>query len=383
MAALAALIVARGGAKEARATTPSSSPEVSLTAKPVPSDLRAAVERASRIGRILYEYDRAAATGTDVLLENTKPSDQERRIGGFLAMRETDSAGAVQPSFTVIFFGTEPPPKIVYRVRVPMKEGARATFAELRPPVPVGEAAGLLIRARQTAIGALQAEPEPQPLNPVVLPARVAIGEDGILVYMIATTKRPDTAVFGKHYRVLVSADGKSVKRFEPLSTSALELSSLSRPGTQAAYMVVTHSLTPYPLETHVLASLLHRVPVFVLTPRGTWRVDGDRIEFLGGTALTRDGRPDARGPPPRSPACADICASVLAARCPRGPQTQADCTGPCEQFRSSSCTKQFQALFDCAGTAPRFACDAHGSVTVTGCETRYNALLSCLARQN
>ena len=93
----------------------------------------------------------------------------------------------------------------------------------------------------------------------------------------------------------------------------------------------VTHNITDAPLETHVFASLLHRVPVLVLTRRGTWRVDGARIAFLGGPALTRDGRPAAGV---ALPACADICASVLAARCPSSRLNQADCTVPCEQFQ-------------------------------------------------
>ncbi len=380
----AALIVVGWSVTEPRAAATESSPDpaqlrsrMSTTAKPIPAGLRTAVERASRAGRMIYDHDQAAATGTDVLLENIKPRDQER-LGGFLALLDVDPAGVAQPSFTVFFVGQGDDPKVIYRIRVPAKAGGKATFERVDPPAPLTVIAGLMLRARQTAIARMPAVT--QPMNPVVLPAGSVTGEDGFLVYFLAGTKQPKVAVFGKHYRALVSADGRTVKRFEPLSKGALELPlSGQRPGTQTAYLVVTHDLTDTPLETHVFASLLHGVPVFVLTRRGTWRVDGARITFLGGVALTPDGRPPAGA----APACADICASVLAARCPRGPRSEADCTVPCEQFSSGSCAKPFQALFDCAGAVPRYACDAHGSVTVTGCESQFDALTSCLARRN
>jgi hypothetical protein len=336
-----------------------------------------AVERAERAGRMIYDHDQAAATGTDVLLENIKPRDQER-LGGFLALLDAGTGSVQRSSFTVFFVGQGDDPRVLYRVRVPAKAGGKSTFERVDPPAPPPLIASVLIRARQTAIARMPAVK--QTMNPVVIPADSVTGEDGFLVYFLAGTKQPNVAVFGKHYRVLVSADGRTVKRFEPLSKGALEMRLLGpRPGKQAEFLIVTHDVTDAPLETHVFVSLLHRVSVFVLTRRGTWRVDGARITFLGGLALTPDGRPAAGGAPPE---CPDICASVLAARCPNGPRSEADCTGPCEQFRSSWCASRFQALFDCAGAAPRFACDANGFVTVTGCESQYGELLSCLDRQ-
>jgi hypothetical protein len=376
----AALIVASWGAMQVPALRAGVARPgaADLTAKPIPADLRTAVERASRAGRIIFDHDQAGSIGTGVLLENIEPQEYERRLGGFLALPDVDPAGAPQPSFTVFFVGPGDDPRVVYRVRVPAKAGARSTFERVAPPAPLAEIARRMIRARQTAIARMP--PATQPMNPVVVPAHAVTGEDGILVYFLAGTKQPKVAVFGRHYRVLVSADGRTVKRFEPLSKGALELPlSTPRPGTETAYLTVTHDVTDTPLETHVFASLLHRVPVYVVTRRGTWRVDGAQITFLGGPALTRDGRP---APGVALPACADICASVLAARCPRGPLNQADCTVPCEQFRSGSCARPFRALFDCAGAAPRFACDAHGTVTATGCEAPFGELLSCLARQ-
>jgi hypothetical protein len=52
-----------------------------------------------------------------------------------------------------------------------------------------------------------------------------------------------------------------------------------------AEALTITHLVTDYPLETHVFTSLLVRLPVYVLTSRGTWRVNGDQIAFLGASS--------------------------------------------------------------------------------------------------
>jgi hypothetical protein len=44
---------------------------------------------------------------------------------------------------------------------------------------------------------------------------------------------------------------------------------------------VITHIISETPIETHVFVSLLHKVPVYVGTARGVWRVEGDRIAFI------------------------------------------------------------------------------------------------------
>ena len=118
-----------------------------------------------------------------------------------------------------------------------------------------------------------------QPINPVVLPGQ-AIGDEGVLVYLLAGTTRPRVHVLGKHYRALVSADGRSVTRFEPLPKAVIEME--LEPGDTPLQIDVSHILHDYPLETHVFASLLYRLPVTVLTARGLWIVDGRRIFFLG-----------------------------------------------------------------------------------------------------
>jgi hypothetical protein len=250
------------------------------TARPIPADLGPGIERAEAIGTALYLQDKASAIATDVLFARVK-TPEKRGLGGYLTLREGDASGP-KPSWFVLFYTAGDDPRIVYRVHVPMEPGTTAEIEERSPPEAPSDEVRVLIKARQLAIARL---PEiRQPINPEILPGS-AIGESGILVYLIAGTERSNVAVFGRHYRVLVSADGSQVKKFEPLSNSVLELplaGSDAPKDKQLVGLSVSHVLSDAPIETHVLVSRQYKLPVYVATKRGDWRVDDGRISFLG-----------------------------------------------------------------------------------------------------
>jgi hypothetical protein len=243
---------------------------------PPPEDLRAEVEQAQKLGLTLFLLDRASAIGTDVMRANV-PSPKELGIGAYLTLRE----GEDRPGDTwlVQFFTAGEPCQVLCRVRVPMAHDRKPTFEALEPPPSASEAAQLLLRARATALAALGSPAQPQ--NPVILPG-AAIGQEGLLVYLLAGTTRSGVAVFGKHHRVMVSPDGKTVTKFEAMSKTFLEVPlDGGPPGSVGAGLFVTHIITECPVETHVLVSLMHRTPVYVGTARGNWVVDGDKMSLL------------------------------------------------------------------------------------------------------
>jgi hypothetical protein len=269
-----ALVVSTGcGGKEGNAK----SADASRAAEPIPSDLAAFVQRSSDIGRTLHVYDAASAIGTDVLL--SKVSIEEHPIGGYITLAEGTEQGEATGSFSVVFYTRGADARVAFKIRVHPGDKP-PDFEEVKPPAAATEALRILVRARETALAAPR--DTDQPMNPVVLPGR-AIGESGILVYLIAGTKKPKVAVLGKHYRVLVSEDGRTVKRSEPLSKAVLEIPYGPGPeGSTMAALATTHLVTDYPLETHVFASLLYGLPLHVATARGLWKVDGPNISFDG-----------------------------------------------------------------------------------------------------
>jgi len=176
----------------------------------------------------------------------------------------------------------EDTPRIAGSVTV--TPGQKPVFKANDPPAPASDGVQLLFRARQTALAGVPRNG--QPLNPVVLPGE-AIGQKGIVVYLLAGTTKQGELVFGLHHRVLVSEDGARVVAAMPLSKTALIVSDRDLPpGAKPEGAYVTHLVTDWPLETHVLVSLMHHnQPIYVATRLGNWRVVGDKIDYLGPAA--------------------------------------------------------------------------------------------------
>ena len=253
------------------------------SALPIPPEGQPHIQRAISVGRILHAYDLVAAEGTDVMLANTDVADRAS-IGGYLV--QNDEAG-----WTVAFFTKDADPRIFARITV--VPGQPSAFQRLRPAEPASAAERTAIRARQAAIAAV---PEiVQPLNPVVLTGAHALevrklaGElDGetsteakSVVYLLAGTTRPNVAVLGRHYRAIARAGG-AIEKIEPMSKGVIEISAANVPkGAQDVGLVVTHLLSDWPTEAHVFASLLYRKSVGVITARGVFSVEGDRIRRI------------------------------------------------------------------------------------------------------
>src|SRR5262245_44691428 len=169
---------------------------------PIPEDLKPHLARALDLGHAIYQHDFVSSRGTDVLLEKVGEEEaSKQQLGGYITVRGADADGTPADWWLVLFYTRGPAPRMRYRVRIWPNGRKAPQLEELEPPQDLKPGLQLLISARQAAIEAI-GQPE-QPLNPVVLPAE-SIGEHGILVYLIAGTKRPGVAVMGRHYRVLV-----------------------------------------------------------------------------------------------------------------------------------------------------------------------------------
>ena len=245
---------------------------------PIPADLAPRVGESVELGRILYLLDKASAIGTDVALANV-PDFHQRGVGGWLTLQQADESGQPRAGFAVMFISREEPFRTLFRIDIPLQ--GKPTFRELLPPQPLDELGIRMFRARQTAIAGVP--PGPRRWNPIVLPGAAVGRPDAILVYLLAAEQRAGEMVFGIHYRVLVSADGSSVKAALPLSKSALVIPPPRGPaGSTPVAAMVSQIVTDWPLETHVFVSLLHnRAPIFVVTKRGIWLVVGEKISLV------------------------------------------------------------------------------------------------------
>jgi hypothetical protein len=245
----------------------------------LPADLRSAVENAESFG-VKIHLQREFLTPLAVkLLETKVPASSRQGLEGSVVARTDGIKSQPRPIWDVLFFTSEARPRVRYKVQISLQEGAEApsSYETMEPPADPAPEVLALINARRSALAAVT--DRGQPVKVVVLREL-----DGIMVYLLADTRAPDMAVLGKHYRAVVSPDGLQVIRLEALSREPLELPlrSADSAATKATALRLTETLWPHPTEAHVLASARHKLPVLVETVRGSWRVDGPRVSFLG-----------------------------------------------------------------------------------------------------
>ena len=271
-----------GQARNSQTARSSTEATLEKRALPIPEELREKVSRSEQLGGELYINDKMAAIGTDVMLENVNDS-QRASIRGYIVFRKADEQGQPTGSWVVEFFVDETEPKIAYMVHItppPTAGRVRTQFEVVTPPRKPTDGELILFRSIRTALAAVLDRPN-QVVNPVVIPAQ-AIGEEGILVYLLAGTKQDNVVVMGKHYRVLVSNHGQKANKVEPLTKTVLETRlTCPKPDAKPVVLWVTHLLTDYPLETHVFISKLHHLPLVVATKEYTWCISEGKIKLV------------------------------------------------------------------------------------------------------
>jgi hypothetical protein len=232
------------------------------------SDDASEVERAEKIGRLIFEKDRAAWVATDALMSEIEGENRPGIIGWMTV--EHDGGWLVQ------FVGGNPDDPCVL-CEVPVSESA-GTPRRPQECEPLGEQSVAMFRARQSAIAAMTERCSDR-YNTIVLPSELIGSPGGWLVYLLAATTVPGEMVFGGHYRASVSSDGRTVNKLEPLSKGCLTMPPPSEDRAVAA--VVSHVLTDTPIETHVFLSLSHGKPIYVVTDRGMWRVQDGGVQLI------------------------------------------------------------------------------------------------------
>ncbi|WP_395676868.1 hypothetical protein [Inquilinus sp.] len=225
------------------------------------------IHRIEALGRTIYVLDNAAARATDLAFAqgaDLRASDMRGWV--------TDTSG---PGVLVRFIRQKGDRfEAAYDVTVD-ENGRAATFA--RPvDARLTPDQSLQFAARQLAIA--QAKP-PLCEGPYTTVVFRDPGSSNWRIYLLAATTDPDLKMFGGHQRILVSADGKRILSSENLSKTCLAPRIKADPGHTIAFSFITELLSPTPIETHVFANLLYRLPLLIMTAdRRKWAVDQGRI---------------------------------------------------------------------------------------------------------
>lgn len=260
---LAALLLAPVQAQPAPAPAP---------AQATPEEARA-IARASRLGALLYAYDRAAWKATDAMVAASGRAGLPRD-GGWVIEAEPNR------TLVVTFYAGRPDAaRVLFTART--RDGEVIEGRPVTTPTPLTDAQKRLARARDAAAAEAVARGwrpcTPAPFNAVMLPAGEADGP--IAVYLLSPQVKAGAYPLGGHHRVLIGPDGE-VAGARSFTSGCLTMEPPKPPpGGRAVGLFVNHLLDPVPTEMHVFSSYAARMPIMVGTrDKRLWQVMGAKI---------------------------------------------------------------------------------------------------------
>ena len=106
------------------------------------------------------------------------------------------------------------------------------------------------------------------------------ISTDRLAVYYIGTPQNGAEVMMGRHYRIIVSGDGKTAESVSP-STKDCVFVAPDVVGPGVSGVLTTDPDIPAPTDIHVFLSLVTGQTLFVGTQAGYWRVNEGMIDLL------------------------------------------------------------------------------------------------------
>jgi hypothetical protein len=216
-----------------------------------------------RVGTDIYRLDIATAKATDLLVGRGIDLRREGVVGWITEVTEggilvrylrRNVGDAVVPYADILFDRTDMAASMATVGLAPLTGTQAAQYA-----------------ARRLALSVVK-----EPCSPVYNTVALRHPErDAWLIYVLAATDRSGAMVAGGHYRIIVSNDGRQVLEVDRLSRSCL---TFPPQPPNAVGAIMTHILSPTPIEIHVFLSLLHQQPLYVRTSEGTWLVESGTI---------------------------------------------------------------------------------------------------------
>lgn len=234
---------------------------------PVPESLRAEVARAEQLGELIYRHDQAAWVGTDVLFyEQVLP--QDGRVRGWLTELVDEDRSRV------LFVG-EVGGELRLLHTVELAKGEKPRHVSPSEPFALTAEQQGMFRARQLALHSTFDRCS-RDINPVVFSAS-AIGEEGWLVYLLASSNQKQDRVIGGHQRFRISLDGSRVLEQKAMTRGCVTL----QVDDSAQALVLTHGASHAPTETHLFATRMYKEPLFLAIDDALWALSDGKVEYL------------------------------------------------------------------------------------------------------
>ncbi|MSR13659.1 MAG: hypothetical protein EXR86_03670 [Gammaproteobacteria bacterium] len=238
------------------------------------------------LGRALYELDRRASIAAEMVDEHYDPQAE-----GIVSWVVDGDA-----KHTVVRF--------IKRGDVAMEAVVDAEFNDLLLPVLKRPTDRRLTPFQQAQVAAREIA-QPYLRTPCARNYDSAALHDpsgnGLLIYALALPENKAEIPIGGHHRFSMSADGKTMRKADALSTSCVttDLEKL-RAADGVSGLAIRANLSDIPLETHVYLSLLHKVSLYVVTrDLKMWKIEAGKMRVVRekpGELSTAESSPSAPG---------------------------------------------------------------------------------------
>lgn len=226
------------------------------------NDRASAIER---LGRTIFEYDRAAAVATDRL--SALGLHDDKRVRGWIT-EESDDGIRV----TIVGMDGDDLPRALYGATVDRSGKPIGVGVRNNEPAPLTDRQAALYRARTRGLSA-DFNACAKNYNTVTVP-----GDTGISVYLLPGTSDPGAVPIGGSYRIDYDADGETQLAMRAYTRSCIVL----QKDEKAAGLLITHLMDDFPTEVHVYWNLWADSPLYVgiAQTRSLWVLSDGKLRL-------------------------------------------------------------------------------------------------------
>lgn len=241
----------------------------------IPEDLQISVAKAELFGAEIYMQDIAAWVVTDFLSDNGVLARDERLRGWVTEHTDQDITSG---RMIVTFVGdVDGELKGLYQVETQSGKVFEKTYLADQDGFDLTPSQLYMFKSRQTALKS-DFRACSDRYNTAVIKFNDEVNNYNI-VYLLAGSVKYGEVMAGGNYQLIINESGEEILENNPLSKSCIVL----QKAEGVAALTLSHIVEPTPNAVHVFLSLLHQVPIYILTTENkiTWKVDGNKISIV------------------------------------------------------------------------------------------------------
>ena len=240
----------------------------------IPSEYQMDVVKAQMFGAEIYSQDIAAWVVTD-FLASKGVLEKDKRLRGWVTEQAESEDEYVR--MLVSFIGeVSGEYKALYQVEAKSGNVLTETYKEFPSGIELSKSQLGMFKARQTALSS-EFMTCSNSYNTAVVRFDDEVNSYNI-VYILAASVKAGEVMAGGNHRVTLNNNGDEIVENFPLSKSCITLQKTD----DVAALTLSHIVEPTPNAVHVFLSLLHRIPIYVLTTENKiiWKVEGNKISI-------------------------------------------------------------------------------------------------------